>query len=405
VNWLHVSIHQFGDAPLLVSYFLVVLLAAYLSLYPLLFAYLVRRLQVQRAVMYPVLWTLTEFLRGWVFTGFPWLQFGYTQIDSPFAGIAPIFGVTGLTFLAMFLSAVAFNIVSALWNSPKKWNVIVANSLILVVIGDMIGGRSGMIMMFVISMGMNFMSYWYSDKIVLAQYNAQPVTAQSNPKLYAMVDQLAKNGNLPMPKVYIIPSEVPNAFATGRNPSHAAVAVTEGIQRLLTDEELEGVLAHELTHVKNRDTLISTIAAMMAGAISMIANILQFTAIFGRSDDREGTNPLALLGTIIIAPIAAGLIQMSISRTREFLADEGGGDMCRNPLALASALAKIDYYSKHGALPNASNATAHMFIINPMMGIGESLSNLFSTHPRTEERIQKLKKQAMNPKYKEKVIL
>lgn len=269
----------------------------------------------------------------------------------------------------------------------------------------MIGGRSGMIMMFVISMGMNFMSYWYSDKIVLAQYNAQPVTAQSNPKLYAMVEKLTKNGNLPMPKVYIIPSEVPNAFATGRNPSHAAVAVTEGIQRLLTDEELEGVLAHELTHVKNRDTLISTIAAMMAGAISMIANILQFTAIFGRSDDREGTNPLALLGTIIIAPIAAGLIQMSISRTREFLADEGGGDMCRNPLALASALAKIDYYSKHGALPNASNATAHMFIINPMMGIGESLSNLFSTHPRTEERIQKLKKQAMNPKYKEKVIL
>ena len=260
-------------------------------------------------------------------------------------------------------------------------------------------------MMFVISMGMNFISYWYSDKIVLAQYNAQPVTAQSNPKLYAMVEQLAKNGNLPMPKVYIIPSEVPNAFATGRNPSHAAVAVTEGIQRLLTDEELEGVLAHELTHVKNRDTLISTIAAMMAGAISMIANILQFTAIFGRSDDREGTNPLALLGTIIIAPIAAGLIQMSISRTREFLADEGGGDMCRKPLALASALAKIDYYSKHGALPNASNATAHMFIINPMMGIGESLSNLFSTHPRTEERIQKLKKQAMNPKYKEKAIL
>jgi len=213
-----------------------------------------------------------------------------------------------------------------------------------------------------------------------------------------MVERLAKNGNLPMPKVYIIPSEVPNAFATGRNPSHAAVAVTEGIQRLLTDDELEGVLGHELTHVKNRDTLISTIAAMMAGAISMIAQVLQFSAIFGRSDDREGSNPLALIGAIIIAP----LIQMSISRAREFLADEGGGDMCRNPLALASALAKIDYYSKHGALPNASNATAHMFIINPMMGIGESLSNLFSTHPRTEERIEKLKKQAMNPKYKEK---
>ena len=236
-------------------------------------------------------------------------------------------------------------------NNIKTTLLLATLTAILVVIGDMIGGRSGMIMMFVISMGMNFMSYWYSDKIVLAQYNAQPVTAQSNPKLYAMVEKLTKNGNLPMPRVYIIPSEVPNAFATGRNPSHAAVAVTEGIQRLLTDEELEGVLAHELTHVKNRDTLISTIAAMMAGAISMIANILQFTAIFGRSDDREGTNPLALLGTIIIAPIAAGLIQMSISRTREFLADEGGGDMCRNPLALASALAKIDYYSKHGALP------------------------------------------------------
>jgi len=216
------------------------------------------------------------------------------------------------------------------------------------------------------------------------------------------IKEIAK---VPRPRIFVIDDDSPNAFATGRNPSHAAVAVTEGIQRLLTDEELEGVLAHELTHVKNRDTLISTIAAMMAGAISMIANILQFTAIFGRSDDREGTNPLALLGTIIIAPIAAGLIQMSISRTREFLADEGGGDMCRNPLALASALAKIDYYSKHGALPNASNATAHMFIINPMMGIGESLSNLFSTHPRTEERIQKLKKQAMNPKYKEKAIL
>ena len=253
-------------------------------------------------------------------------------------------------------------------------------------------------------MGMNFMSYWYSDKIVLAQYDAQQVTAQSNPKLYGMVERLAKNGKLPMPKVYIIPSDVPNAFATGRNPSHAAVAVTEGIQQLLTDDELEGVLGHELTHVKNRDTLISTIAAMMAGAISMIAYVLQFSAIFGRSDDREGSNPLELIGAIVIAPIAAGLIQMSISRAREFLADEGGGEMCRNPLALASALAKIDYYSKHGALPNASNATAHMFIINPMVGIGESLSNLFSTHPRTEERIAKLKQQAMNPKYKEKAL-
>ena len=289
-------------------------------------------------------------------------------------------------------------------NNMKTTLLLATLTAILVVLGDMIGGRSGMMIMFVISMGMNFMSYWYSDKIVLAQYDAQQVTAQSNPKLYGMVERLAKNGKLPMPKVYIIPSDVPNAFATGRNPNHAAVAVTEGIQRLLTDDELEGVLGHELTHVKNRDTLISTIAAMMAGAISMIAYVLQFSAIFGRSDDREGSNPLELIGAIVIAPIAAGLIQMSISRAREFLADEGGGEMCRNPLALASALAKIDYYSKHGALPNASNATAHMFIINPMVGIGESLSNLFSTHPRTEERIAKLKQQAMNPKYKEKAL-
>ena len=289
-------------------------------------------------------------------------------------------------------------------NNMKTTLLLATLTAILVVLGDMIGGRSGMMIMFVISMGMNFMSYWYSDKIVLAQYDAQQVTAQSNPKLYGMVERLAKNGKLPMPKVYIIPSDVPNAFATGRNPSHAAVAVTEGIQRLLTDDELEGVLGHELTHVKNRDTLISTIAAMMAGAISMIAYVLQFSAIFGRSDDREGSNPLELIGAIVIAPIAAGLIQMSISRAREFLADEGGGEMCRNPLALASALAKIDSYSKHGALPNASNATAHMFIINPMVGIGESLSNLFSTHPRTEERIAKLKQQAMNPKYKEKAL-
>lgn len=286
-------------------------------------------------------------------------------------------------------------------NSIKTTLLLATLTAIMVLLGNMIGGRSGMMLMFVISMGMNFMSYWYSDKIVLAQYNAQLVTDQSNPKLYGMVRQLAQNGNLPMPKVYIIPSEVPNAFATGRNPENAAVAVTEGIQRLLTDEELEGVLGHELTHVKNRDTLISTIAAMMAGAISMIAQVLQFSAIFGRSSDRdgEGSNPLALIGVIIIAPIAAGLIQMSISRTREFLADEGGANLCRNPLALASALAKIDYYSKHGELPNANNSTAHMFIINPMIGIGESLSNLFSTHPKTEERIEKLKKQAKHFKY------
>lgn len=284
-------------------------------------------------------------------------------------------------------------------NNLKTTILLASLTAILVFIGNAMGGAKGMILMFAVSGVMTFMSYWYSDKIVLAQYNAQEVTASSNPKLYSMVERLAKNGQLPMPKVYIIPSEIPNAFATGRSPEHAAVAVTAGIQNLLTDDELEGVLGHELTHVKNRDTLISTIAAMIGGAISSIA---QFAMFFGgRSDDREGgSNPIALIGVMILAPIAASIIQMSISRTREYLADEGGAMLSKNPMALASALAKIDHYSKYGSLPNANNATAHMFIINPMMGIGESLSNLFSTHPRTEDRIAELKKLSMNPKYK-----
>ena len=284
-------------------------------------------------------------------------------------------------------------------NNMKTTLLLATLTAILVVLGDMIGGRSGMMIMFVISMGMNFMSYWFSDKIVLAQYNAQQVTAQSNPKLYGMVERLAKNGKLPMPKVYIIPTDVPNAFATGRNPEHAAVAVTAGIQRLLTDDELAGVLGHELTHVKNRDTLISTIAAIIGGAISTIAHFGMFFG--GRSDDRDdNVNPLALIGMVIFATIAADIIQMSISRTREYLADEGGAMLSKNPLGLASALAKIEEYSKYGTLPNANNATAHMFIINPMMGIGASLSNLFSTHPSTKDRIARLKKLSLNPHYR-----
>ena len=200
--------------------------------------------------------------------------------------------------------------------------------------------------MFVISMAMNLFSYWNSDKLVLSMYNAKQVSSTDNPELYNMVERLAQRGNLPMPKVYIINSEVPNAFATGRDPEHAAVAVTTGIMNLLTDDEIEGVLGHELTHVKHRDTLISTIAASLAGVITMIANMMQMFAIFGRSDDREGSNPIAMLATIILAPIAAALIQMAISRSREYLADEGGAEMSGKPLSLASALAKIDYYSK-----------------------------------------------------------
>ena len=284
-------------------------------------------------------------------------------------------------------------------NNFKTTMLLATLIAILVLLGDVFGGVRGMMIMFIIPAGMSISSYWYSDKIVLAQYDAQQVTAQSNPKLYSMVEQLAKNGKLPMPKVYIIPTDVPNAFATGRNPEHAAVAVTSGIQHLLTDDELAGVLGHELTHVKNRDTLISTIAAIIGGAISTIA---QFGIFFGgRSDDRDdNVNPLALIGMVILAPLAAVLIQMSISRTREYLADEGGAMLSKNPLGLASALAKIEEYSKYGKLPNASNATAHMFIINPMMGIGASLSNLFSTHPSTQDRIARLKKLSLNPHYR-----
>lgn len=284
-------------------------------------------------------------------------------------------------------------------NNFKTTMLLASMIAMLVLLGNAFGGARGMMFMFILSAGMSFASYWYSDKIVLAQYNAQEVTAQSNPKLYGMVEKLAQNGKLPMPKIYIIPSDVPNAFATGRNPEHAAVAVTAGIQRLLTDDELAGVLGHELTHVKNRDTLISTIAAIIGGAISTIA---QFGMFFGgRSDDRDNNaNPLLLIGMVILAPLAAAIVQMSISRTREYLADEGGAMLSKNPLGLASALAKIEEYSKYGTLPNANNATAHMFIINPMMGIGASLSNLFSTHPSTQDRIARLKKLSLNPHYR-----
>lgn len=222
--------------------------------------------------------------------------------------------------------------------------------------------------------------------------------SEEAPELYGMVEQLAANAHLPMPKLCIINSDVPNAFATGRNPSHAAVAVTTGIMRVLDYNELSGVLGHELTHVKNRDILISTIAAAMAGVISWIANIAQWAAIFGvgrSDDDEEGGGLLGSLVTIIIAPIAAFLIQMAISRSREYAADKGGGEICGNPEYLASALAKIDYYAKHAQpLPDATPATAHMFIVNPLEGVGSTIMNLFSTHPATEDRIARLHAQA-----------
>ena len=269
---------------------------------------------------------------------------------------------------------------------------------IMVAVGGSFGGTSGATVMLLISLGMNLFSYWFRAPMVLRAYGAQEVTREEAPELYGMVEQLAANAHLPMPKLCIINSDVPNAFATGRNPSHAAVAVTTGIMRVLDYNELSGVLGHELTHVKNRDILISTIAAAMAGVISWIANIAQWAAIFGvgrSDDDEEGGGLLGSLVTIIIAPIAAFLIQMAISRSREYAADKGGGEICGNPEYLASALAKIDYYAKHAQpLPDATPATAHMFIVNPLEGVGSTIMNLFSTHPATEDRIARLHAQA-----------
>lgn len=270
---------------------------------------------------------------------------------------------------------------------------------ILVAVGGAFAGQSGAMFMLMISLVMNFVTYWFSDTIVLKTYGAKEVTEQEAPQLYNLVARLAANANLPMPKVCIIESGVPNAFATGRNPSHAAVAVTTGIMQVLDYDEIAGVLAHELSHVKHRDTLISCVAAAMAGVISMIANIAQWAAILGtgRSDDEDnGGGILGFLVTVIIAPIAAALIQMAISRSREYEADKSGGEICGNPNALADALEKIEYYSLHGpVLPHASTSTAHMCIVNPLGGVRKNFVNLFSTHPPTAERVARLRQQAL----------
>ena len=257
-------------------------------------------------------------------------------------------------------------------------------SALLMWFGEMIGGAQGLAIGFLFAVGTNFASYWFSDKIVLRMYSAQEVGPEH--RLYQVVSRLATRGGLPMPRVYIIPEMSPNAFATGRNPQHAAVAATEGILQLLDEEELEGVIAHELSHVKHRDILISSIAATLAATIMMAS---RFALFFGgsRSDDREGANPLALLATIILAPIAAMLIQAAISRSREYDADAGGAGLVGNPAGLVRALQKIESAARRVPL-DANPATAHMFIIKPFSGAG--LMSLFSTHPPTEQRIQAL---------------
>jgi heat shock protein HtpX len=261
---------------------------------------------------------------------------------------------------------------------------------LLLVIGQLLGGSNGMLIAFIFAVVFNFGSYWFSDKIVLRMYNAQVVGPGH--RLYSSVERLSRQAGLPMPKVYIIPDSSPNAFATGRNPSHAAVAATEGILQILSDAELDGVIAHELAHVKHRDILISSVAATIAAAIMFAANSAKWAMMFGgfggRDDGRDrGNNPIALLATIILAPIAAMLIQMAISRSREFSADAGGAQITGNPYGLADALRKIDAVSKRVPL-DANPATAHMFIVKPFSGGG--LMGLFSSHPPTEDRIRAL---------------
>ena len=272
-------------------------------------------------------------------------------------------------------------------NSVKTIGLMVGLTLLLIWIGGIFGGRGGMLLAFIIACGMNLGTYWFSDKIVLRMYRAEEVVPADAPELYNLVEELRQRAGMPMPKVYIIPNDTPNAFATGRNPQHAAIAVTHGILKILSKEELSGVLSHELSHIRHRDILIGTIAATIAGAISMLANMAQWAMIFGRGDDDEGGNLFANLAMIIIAPIAAMLIQMAISRSREYLADEGGAKISGNPRYLAGALKKLEQGVK--SLPMDTNpATAHMFIVNPLRGGG--ISNLFSTHPPIEKRIERL---------------
>ena len=262
---------------------------------------------------------------------------------------------------------------------------------LMVFIGGLFGGRQGMIVAFILAMAMNFFSYWFSDKIVLRMYNATEIGPEDNHELYSIVRELAHTAGLPMPKVYIIPSQAPNAFATGRNPEHAAVAVTSGLLETMNREEIKGVLAHEMSHVKNRDILIGSIAATMAGAIMIIANMARWSAIFGmgsEDDEDGGLGPIGLIIMSIVAPVAAMLIQMAISRSREYLADATGARLAGSPDGLANALEKLGAYSKRIPM-NANPSTAHMFIVNPLSG--SSLSSLFSTHPPLEERIARLR--------------
>ena len=274
-------------------------------------------------------------------------------------------------------------------NQFKTGMLLIMMTGLFLVLGFLLGGRAGMFIALIFASVMNVSSYWFSDKIVLKMYRAQPLERSQAPGLYDTVARLARQAGLPMPKVYLIPESAPNAFATGRNPEHAVVAVTQGLMNMMNQEELEGVLAHELGHVKNRDILISTIVATLAGAIMWIASIARFSAFFGGSDDEEGG--LGFIGVLVVsmvAPIAAMIVQMAVSRSREYLADATAASITGNPNGLASALSKLGGFSRSHAQVDASPATAHMFIVNPLTG--RQMMNLFSTHPPIEDRVAKL---------------
>ncbi len=278
-------------------------------------------------------------------------------------------------------------------NQVKTVLLLTVLTGLLLFIGGALGGRGGIIIAFIIALFMNFFSYWFSDKIVLKMYKAREVSPSDSPSLHGIVEELSRNGEIPKPKIYIVENESPNAFATGRNPRHAAVAVTTGLLKLLNEREIRGVLSHELSHIKHRDTLISAVSATIAGAIMFVVRIAQFSWIFGMGgDDDRGGGLIQMLVFIIVGPLAAMIIQMAISRSREFYADEEGAKISSDPLALAHALAELETYSKRIPMTNAKETTAHFFIVNPFSG--KSLMKLFSTHPPTEERIKRLEEMA-----------
>ncbi|CUU38437.1 MAG: zinc metalloprotease HtpX [Armatimonadetes bacterium] len=280
----------------------------------------------------------------------------------------------------------------ALLNMLKTGILLTALTLLLIAIGNMLGGQTGLLIALVLAAIMNLGAYWFSDKLVLAMSGAQPISEQEAPELYAMVRRLCQRANLPMPRLYLIPEEQPNAFATGRDPHHAAVGITQGLLRLMDRQEVEGVIAHELAHIKNRDTLIMAVAATIAGAISYLAHMFYYASLFAGNRDERGGNPIAALAMLILAPIAATIIQLAISRSREYEADRVGAEIAGTPIGLANALRKLELAAQRIPMHHAEPATAHMYIVNPLSGGG--LMALFSTHPPVKERIRRLEAMA-----------